>query len=268
MIPGVTIGVIKGKMAKEFSRSIAEDILNEATDSIIEVKIDEAKLTNIEKEIYKNKIEELSSIDYNLTEKELFDPKNKSMFEKIKSAEQNPETRRAFLNKLSDDFRLKGNMGEIIVSRQLNKIGEFRRSVPYEINNRKNVIDFVCEKGLDKNESFKAIKVAENGKSIVLERIYINKGKSIAVEVKNGLSEINSRKHLKEQLEAGKDMCEKSLLAINEDMANEIMKNPESYIDAINDLKKQSDEIVILMPSIEKQKAIIGGVRISEYNIY
>ena len=246
---------------------ITSEVSKEAIENnlLIEYSIDEIK-SNIEKDLMNMRLDEIDNIDFNPTEDDI--KKNKYLFESLKEAEKNPEIRRAILNSLESNCKLKGDTGEYFASKNLEKIGKFNRSIPYEIGDRKNIIDFVCSEGLNKNESFNALRVSEDGLNIINERVYLPKGKSLAVEIKNGMSEINSRKHLKEQLEAGKSLCDRSFLGINKGMATEMINNPEKYINAINDLKTKADEIVILMPDVETQIAKMGGVDLSGYNFY
>lgn len=240
-----------------YKEIIENKILNECT-------IEEIK-SNLEKDFMNFSEDIFENIDYNPKIDDI--KNNNNLFKNLKSAELNPETRRAVLNNLESNCKLKGDTGEYFASKNLERLGNFERSVPHKIDERKNIIDFVCREGLNKNESFKALRVSEDGANIITERIYVPKGKSLAVEIKNGMSEINSPKHLKEQLEAGKDLCDKSFLGINDGMAKEMINNPEKYINKINDLRGTADEVVVLMPDIETQIAKMGGVDLSGYNI-
>lgn len=253
----ITLATVKA-VGSELTKKLLEgEVLKEYT-------IDEIK-SNIEKNLIKISENIIDNIDYNPTLDDVRN--NKYLFENLKSAEQNPETRRSVLNNLENNCKLKGDTGEYFAYKNLERLGNFERSVPYESDNRKNIIDFVCTEGLDKNESFKALRISEDGSNVITERVYVPKRKSLAVEIKNGMSEINSRKHLKEQLEAGKSLCDRSFLGINNGMAKEMINNPEKYINAINDLRTKADEIVVLMPDIETQIAKMGGIDLSGYNI-
>lgn len=241
---------------------LAKEVLE--NEVVKEYTIEEVK-NNLEKEFSNPSEDAFNGIDYKPTLEDI--ESNNNLFKNLKSAESNPETRRAVLNNLENNCKLKGDMGEYFASKVLERNGDFERSVAHEIEGRKNIIDFVCKDVLGKNEKLQALRVSEDGANIITEDIYIRKGKSLAVEIKNGMSEINSSKHLKEQLEAGKDLCDKSLLGINKGMAEQIINNPEKYIKKINDLREKADEIVVLIPDIQTQIAEMGRVDLSGYNI-
>lgn len=253
MVPtGIEEGIAISVMEAREIQAINEGIIKELA-------------INLEKNFMQKIGSIFEKVDFNPTMEDI--ENNKYLFRNLKSAENNPEIRRAILNSLESNCKLKGDTGEYFASKNLERIGDFERSVQHEINGRKNIIDFVCRDGLNKNESFKAIRISEDGTKIISERIYVAKGESVAVEVKNGMSEINSPKHLKEQLEAGRDLCDKSFLGINNGMVDEIINNPEKYIKKINDLRGTADEIIVLMPDIKTQIAKMGGVDLSGYNI-
>lgn len=246
--------------AKELSKEIIEkEVLNECI--IEEMKID------IEKNYLANRGDRLELTDYNPSSMDFKDKNNRYLLETIKSAEKNQEIRRSVLNSLENNSKLKGNMGEYFASKNLERLGRFDREVKIETNGRVNKIDFACTDGIKKNESFSALRISEDGRNIIEERIYIPKNRTLALEIKNGLSEINQRKHLKEQLEAGKNLCDNSFLGINKGMANEMINNPEKYITAINDLKSNADEIIVIMPDIDTQISKVGRMNLNEYNI-
>lgn len=254
------MGPVFGLAAKELSKEIIEkEILNECI--IEEMKID------IEKNYLANRGDKLQLTDYNPSINDFMDKNNRYLLETIKIAEKNPEIRRSVLNNLESNSKLKGNMGEYFASKNLEKLGRFDREVQIETNGRVNRIDFACIDGIKKNESFSALRISEDGRNIIEKRIYVPRDRALAVEVKNGMSEINHRKHLKEQLEAGKNLCDNSFLGINKGMAKEMINNPEKYITAINDLKSNADEIIVIMPDIDTQISKAGGMKLNEHNI-
>lgn len=232
-------------------QKISKKILREVIKKSLEINFQEIILNEA---IQKDKISKIIDkrhllSEYNPTKVDINEPNNRNLFKTLKKAKENPELRRAILNDLENGSELKGSMGEYMASKNLEKCGKFER----EVVNGKNKVDFACKEGLNKNVSFRIIDISDNGKHIVNKEMYLKNGEKLAVEVKNGMSEINSRKHLKEQLEAGKNLCGKSYLAINQDMAKEIINNPDKYIKIIDDIKSKADGIIVMMPNIKSQ---------------
>lgn len=237
------------------SKQIAENFFKEAI--VQEIKHNELnELQSLMCEAGKEKgknTENLLNLYLNPTQEEIH--RHKKLFQNIDSGKENIETSRAILNKLSDDSKFKGEFGEYLAGKNISRFGEYEHGVKHG----NNVIDFGCER-IDKVARFNEIKVSPEGNSIVIEKTYLPKGKSMALEVKNGISEIDSRSHLLEQVKAGADRFDNSYVGINQDVSESMLNNQAKYIKAIKDINNAGGKVVIALPGEDVQRALIGGM--------
>lgn len=235
------------------SKPVAEAFVKETM--IQEIKHNELnELQSLMGEAGKEKgknTENLLNSYLNPTQEEIY--RHKKLFQNIDSGKDNIETSRALLNKLSDDSKFIGEFGEYLAGKNVSRFGEYEHGVKHG----NNVIDFGCER-IDKVARFNELKVSPEGNSIVIEKTYLPKGNSMALEVKNGISEINSRSHLLEQVKAGADRFDNSYVGINQDVSEVMLNNQAKYIKAIKDINCAGGKVIEILPKKDIQEALIG----------
>lgn len=173
--------------------------------------------------------------------------KEYKLFKEINNAKEYPQTRPAFINKmLSSDSNLKGQIGETFAFQ--NAAETFGGEIQNQVKSGSHRLDYLVTR-TEKNASIFILTV-KDGK-IVVEKMYIPKGKSVALEIKNGMdsylkSEING-KHALNQVTEGKIKADYSLLCINQDAKKAILQK-QNMIEEILEIQKKGGKMAIFIP--------------------
>lgn len=233
------------------AEQVAEKTVEQAVEKTVEIANEIAKHLENERITSAKEASDLTNRIFNPTDID----KTKSydaMFNDIEAAKTNPETLRALYNKIENGNKFKGDFGEYLAKKNIERFGE----VKSQITSGSNRIDL----GIEKTTSNIKLKELQNvNGQLEINNTYLPKNSSLAMEVKNGkidylTNEVNNG-HLLKQIEAGTKEFDNSFVGINKE---NLMANPDRALTLLEKINDAGGKLVTILPDITTQKIILG----------
>lgn len=165
-----------------------------------------------------------------------FSPKEQGSqnYLKIQTARENPETLPAFFNSIESDSHLKGWLNEHEMETALKPYG----TVETQISHNNNRVDMRVT--LKKPIRFQELGV--QGGKLVSKETTIPSGKTIACECKDGAPSyiVGDIKHIAEQVRAGSQIADESILQISPQLESYWETHPEQAKEVMDTIKSKA----------------------------
>lgn len=244
-----TIGVEIGKVAVEAAAKESIRIAEESLKKRLAEGLN--KELRMQSERY---IRELC----NPTEKYMRQRKMQELKKDLESVENNGDEAGAIFKKMMSDSNMKGIVGEHAAEVGIKH--KFGGDIQRQIATGNNIVDFSV-KETAKNAYAKEL-IIQNGE-MVEKGIAIPRGKSVSFEIKNGGLEYLQQEvrsgHLLDQIRAGNELAEHSLVGIRTDVFKQL-KESTTGIQMLEQILDAGGHIVPLMPDEITQFMAMKGM--------